>query len=584
MGEIKKDGNRKQSLKELRKRIRAAYEAEKWEKVKLLCETIFSEYPDDVSGEDYFHYGRYFLEKSEYDKAIECYQKALDTPDYDTPGKAWYNMGIAYSSKGDNDKAIECYQKALDTPDYDTPGYTWYNKGLTLRAKGDDNSLVKAESCFKEAANWFRGINRTDDAENAEGQAKLVLVERAVGKKKAAELYPALYSAKGKTPDSDLGVVDPTEELQALEKESMNALEEYKRSFEKRTDNTIPKNALILLKGWSSSDPFFASALDSRSNMRGGGIFIRWMGKGIVVDPGIDFLMNFHRHGCFVQDIDGIVITHDHIDHYFDMEAIDNLIYKLFQSENKRKRFCFFAKPVHDKHEELHGSPCYLFCSAFEDDVVGPGSAITHDVIKGISISPFKTRHTQHSFGIRCELADSDHLINIGITSDAYAGSQEVRKGLTKNLHDCDLIVAHISSPDAKELEDPDHFKKKPKHLGLNGTRYLIAHTEAQVYIITEFWAGFGERRVSLCQKLAYDLERENKITGKSIIPADVGLTILLETDGKGSPRFKIKCTSEACGREVDCREITVVRPDKSYGPIRYVCPTCMKRLTIPMR
>jgi tetratricopeptide (TPR) repeat protein len=46
------------------------------------------------------------------EKAIECYQKAIDIkPDYHD---AYYNMGNAYSNLGDKEKAIECYQKAID--------------------------------------------------------------------------------------------------------------------------------------------------------------------------------------------------------------------------------------------------------------------------------------------------------------------------------------------------------------------------------------------------------------------------------------------------------------------------------------
>ena len=48
--------------------------------------------------------------KGNYDKAIECYQKAIElNPDL---AKAYYNMGVAYYAKGNFDQTIECLQKA----------------------------------------------------------------------------------------------------------------------------------------------------------------------------------------------------------------------------------------------------------------------------------------------------------------------------------------------------------------------------------------------------------------------------------------------------------------------------------------
>jgi len=55
--------------------------------------------------------------KSDYDKAIEYYEKIIEL--YPNDAEAYYNMGFAYSNKSDYDKAIECYKKAIIlNPDY----------------------------------------------------------------------------------------------------------------------------------------------------------------------------------------------------------------------------------------------------------------------------------------------------------------------------------------------------------------------------------------------------------------------------------------------------------------------------------
>ncbi len=73
------------------------------------------------------------------DKAIECYQKAIELkPDYAT---AFSNMGIAFSDKGDKDKALECYQKAIELkPDY---ADAFNNMGTAFSYKGDKDKAIE---------------------------------------------------------------------------------------------------------------------------------------------------------------------------------------------------------------------------------------------------------------------------------------------------------------------------------------------------------------------------------------------------------------------------------------------------------
>jgi tetratricopeptide (TPR) repeat protein len=76
--------------------------------------------------------GLAFTSEGNFDEAIECYRKALETPGLDNPGDAWNRMGLAFAGERNFDKAIECYKKALAAPGYDTPGYTWNNTSVRL--------------------------------------------------------------------------------------------------------------------------------------------------------------------------------------------------------------------------------------------------------------------------------------------------------------------------------------------------------------------------------------------------------------------------------------------------------------------
>jgi tetratricopeptide (TPR) repeat protein len=88
--------------------------------------------------------GSAYDDKGDKDKAIKCYQKAIDIkPDFH---EAFYNMGLAYSNKGDKDKAIECYQKAIEIkPDSHD---AFYSMGNAYSAKGDKD---KAIECYQKA-------------------------------------------------------------------------------------------------------------------------------------------------------------------------------------------------------------------------------------------------------------------------------------------------------------------------------------------------------------------------------------------------------------------------------------------------
>jgi len=61
---------------------------------------------------------------------------------------------------------------------------------------------------------------------------------------------------------------------------------------------------------------------------KGGGYFLRFKGKGIVIDPGFNFIDNFKGAGHSFNEIDVVMITHAHNDHTSDLESILTLLHK----------------------------------------------------------------------------------------------------------------------------------------------------------------------------------------------------------------------------------------------------------------
>ena len=90
----------------------------------------------------YLSQGNEFLGKSQFEKAISFYDKALKLDSEFT--EAWNNKGLALYKQTLMESAIECYDKALELD----PNFSdaWNNKGNCLQKMGFTD---KASSCFR---------------------------------------------------------------------------------------------------------------------------------------------------------------------------------------------------------------------------------------------------------------------------------------------------------------------------------------------------------------------------------------------------------------------------------------------------
>ena len=68
---------------------------------------------DPTFGNPYNDIGAYLIDKGLYDEAIHWLEKALVSKRYESFHFPWYNLGRAYAEKEMYNKARECFQKAL---------------------------------------------------------------------------------------------------------------------------------------------------------------------------------------------------------------------------------------------------------------------------------------------------------------------------------------------------------------------------------------------------------------------------------------------------------------------------------------
>jgi hypothetical protein len=84
------------------------------------------------------------------------------------------------------------------------------------------------------------------------------------------------------------------------------------------------QDKLVVLRRWQSVNPKIPRPGGRR--LRGGGYFLFWQCKGIVIDPGYDFIQNFYDEGFSLGDIDAVLVTHSHPDHDDDLSTLTTLV------------------------------------------------------------------------------------------------------------------------------------------------------------------------------------------------------------------------------------------------------------------
>jgi tetratricopeptide (TPR) repeat protein len=106
----------------------------------------------------------------DYDKAIECFDKAIGLRPYDFP-ESLHNKGYSLYCKGAYQKAIECFDKAIECFDKSKTikidsVYAWYNKGSSL---GNLEKYGEAIECFDKAIeigyDWEKSKGKRESGE-----------------------------------------------------------------------------------------------------------------------------------------------------------------------------------------------------------------------------------------------------------------------------------------------------------------------------------------------------------------------------------------------------------------------------------
>ncbi len=330
-------------------------------------------------------------------------------------------------------------------------------------------------------------------------------------------------------------------------------------------------NILYSMRRWNSYTPALCTKDDSSL---GGGYFILWQGKGVVIDPGFDFIKNFQNAGFNISCIHAIVLTHSHLDHYANFEPLLTLFYEY---NDQRKRDIKDGKTgefTEEKFLHIYTSLGTIRkCSGWLD--LAHGSKFSASPISRIyaldahigeafiipdtqiKIRPTYAEHnevmaTGYSIGVILELLGKDMIhkkASIAFTGDT-AWTPEVHKQYDK----CDLLVMHIGTVTEKELSTHEPYHK---HLAAVGTIKLLneKRDRCKLMIISEFGEEFRESRRNIITTL-----KQASPTPEKCVVADIGTKIKL-------PEIELLCEFTSCHKTAELRDIY-----DYYGVVRHYC------------
>ena len=267
-------------------------------------------------------------------------------------------------------------------------------------------------------------------------------------------------------------------------------------------------------KNYSSFTPLLRSS-DNRNI--GGGYFLNLDNYGLVIDPGHNFLRNFYSANRKFNDINGIVVTHFHDDHYADFPSLLALIFQHSKDHKhgKKKYDLFLDSETYDNFNKLFNNG-----SNFNQIVkMVPSKKLTIQIKPGIRLIPLRTNHSTFikNSGVGILLNISPIQKQLYITGDT-GWSKRIENHYNKQLIENweRILVAHISSFFNDEIIS--YIRKKPifykKHLCVHGLIKCIELIRPKKIILSEI----GEELASVIDSLA------NMISAKYNISCEIGM------------------------------------------------------------
>lgn len=523
-------------------------------------------------------------------EALECFEKALQINPENSP--TWREKGAVLSNLNEDRKAIGCYKRAIyiDSNDY----HSWRLLGASLGKLGfyeeakaalDKALRINPNDCEALREKGFYHFIQFEDekamrdctevlkAEPNDALAHLVLacILEIRGELRASLLHYERFGENA-TPQQRRKYLDQIDlkiervkdrirreketplphdpEIQMVTRvqgrlweslfEGMEKKEKDFKEFltsQKSISNSEFPSFLAILKRWNSYTPL----LPLRGKFeKGGGYYLYHKGRGIVIDPGFNFVENFYQEGFNFADIDAIVITHAHIDHTGDLESILTLVDRINKNverearreaqeegkteedinqlyeerikERSRRIDLFLNRGTYQKYKALIS--CEKMTCIRNVHELEAGDSVQYGDTR---LFAMKAKHdevldNEYCLGYVIEVDG----IRIAITGDT---GWEVDGSIGSQYKEFspDLMIVHIGSIRKEELQEIPYYY--PTHLGLRGITKILDAVRPTLAVVSEFGEELKDLRTNIAREVG-------NVTGIKCLPGDIGLYI----------------------------------------------------------
>lgn len=607
------------------------------EKLEMLLEFVLKQKDiyEDSSEVIHLFKGEHAFHSGNYEQALVNYMQAREVPNFEF----FCYRATAYVSfiRGDNDKATSFIQKALGYRPLDYDTLKLYYEILTQSRDQEQAKEIKEKIVMIESENseieshhdktplppQFNDAGETAKEPEINFHHSLVNEELSsnVEKTTMEDDMPSGDEAKHEwssfeTPSANeslpnettsqfiatkLGVDLDTEK--ALE----TRIQEFQQSQTKQIQSYIEESKrkrsmrdyfLHILNGWSSrgsrsedgqSEHKLASdiLLMEQSRKISGGFFIRWNGKGIVINPGSNFLENFHKQGLYIGDINFVIVTRDSPEANADIKRIYNLNYQLnkispelhvinyYLNHKAYQNLSHTLKPnFKQERNTVHSLELFLDSPDVESEELAEGITLSYFSTSSrggyISNSEFQdsTRAMQvNCVGIRLDLTEKGSnegrldTIRLG-----YVSGTAWSPLLAHHLGHCDILITGFGTTNPNDYGKLNYNENS---LGYFGTYTLFEEVKPKLLLCAEFDGREGDIRLEVARKLRTEYQKANSTTQfmPSILPADNGLFVGLRTR-------KVECSISKT--LLDPSDVVIVKSSGTYGKLQYLSPTCI--------
>jgi tetratricopeptide (TPR) repeat protein len=306
----------------------------------------------------------------------------------------------------------------------------------------------------------------------------------------------------------------------------------------KMLDDVAGPNKLKIIRKWNSSTPLY-----SQAPSLGGGYYLtlknaRGETKGIVIDPGYNFMEIFREQFLGILDIDAIIITHDHDDHSEAIEGILSLVakYNDYKLKGPTKSVDIFGSPgVMLKYQGIFNKTDRDGNKEINFQLMIPGNRLTEidgmplmdkfgfEIIVNQAYHPELWTNQESAVGLTLEtnITYNHHPLKLGITGDTryetFIGNQ---------YQDSQILLINIGSIEKEE------GKLLHSHLGLCGCINLLKEArlgKQLLAILTEFGEEFRGRRKIISRIIelwAQPMEQSLINPEFRVVPADLNLEV----------------------------------------------------------